>query len=74
MDRASIPAPIDDDMPPNELAGHVERLHGVPARFVEAVEVKETHDGRLVGKTRRRVEPLRRLRAQQRGCPRCSSR
>jgi hypothetical protein len=37
-----------DDIPPDELARHVAALHGAPARFVEAVEVKETHDGATV--------------------------
>jgi hypothetical protein len=37
-----------DDVSPAELAKHVEAMHGVPARFVEAVEVKETHEGRTV--------------------------
>jgi hypothetical protein len=37
-----------DDLSPAELAKHVEAMHGVPARFVEAVEVKETHEGRTV--------------------------
>jgi hypothetical protein len=46
-DPAGIPSP-GDDMAPEELARHVERLHGTPARFVEAVEVKEAHEGRVV--------------------------
>jgi hypothetical protein len=37
-----------DDFSPTELARHVERLHGIAARFLESVEVKETHDGRTV--------------------------
>ena len=37
-----------DDLSPEELARHVERLQGAPARFLEAVEVKETHEGRTV--------------------------
>jgi len=37
-----------DDLSPAELAKHVEAMHGVPARFVEAVEVKERHEGRTV--------------------------
>lgn len=27
---------------------HVERLHRVPAKYLETVEVKETHEGRTV--------------------------
>ena len=37
-----------DDVSPEELARHVQVMHGVPARFVEAVEVHETHEGRTV--------------------------
>jgi hypothetical protein len=37
-----------DDLSPAELARHVEAMHGVPARFVEAVEVRETHEGQTV--------------------------
>ncbi len=44
---AGIASP-GDDMAPDELARHVERLHGAPARFVEAVEVKEAHEGRVI--------------------------
>jgi hypothetical protein len=33
--------PPADDLSPAELAKHVEAMHGVPARFIEAVEVKE---------------------------------
>jgi hypothetical protein len=43
-----IRTPPRDDVTPDELAKHVEQLHGVPARFVEAVEVKETHEGAIV--------------------------
>jgi hypothetical protein len=38
-----------DDVSPEELARHVQAMHGVPARFVEAVEVHEKlPDGRTV--------------------------
>jgi len=37
-----------DDLSHAELARHVESLHGVPARFVESVEVDERHDGHPV--------------------------
>lgn len=37
-----------DDLSPAELAKHVQAMHGVPARFVEAVEVREEHEGRAV--------------------------
>jgi hypothetical protein len=38
-----------DDLSPEELARHVSAAHGgIPARFVEAVEVKEAHEGRTV--------------------------
>jgi hypothetical protein len=39
---------VNDDLAPLELAWYVEQAHGVPAKFVEAVEVKETHDGKTV--------------------------
>ena len=39
---------LADDLSPAELAKHVQAMHGVPARFVEAVEVKEEHEGRTV--------------------------
>ena len=35
-----------DDLSPAELARHVQAMHGVPARFVEAVEICEDHEGR----------------------------
>jgi hypothetical protein len=38
----------EDDVSPDELARHVHAIHGVPARFVEAIEVNETHDGQTV--------------------------
>lgn len=31
----------DNDVPVHELAVHIEKRHGVPARFVEAVRVEE---------------------------------
>lgn len=38
-----------DDVSPEELARHVQAMHGVPASFVEAVEVLEKlPDGRTV--------------------------
>jgi hypothetical protein len=46
--RKKTPQHSPDDLPPDELARHVEALHGAPARFLEAVEVKETHEGRTV--------------------------
>ncbi len=46
--RKKIPGKGPGDLPPDELARHVEALHGVPARFVEAVPVKETHEGQTV--------------------------
>ncbi len=48
MKRRTKKPAAPDDLSPAELAHHVERLHGVPARFVESVEVKETHDGATV--------------------------
>jgi hypothetical protein len=39
---------VSDDLSPAELAKHVENLHGVTARFVEAVEVKEEYEGQTV--------------------------
>jgi hypothetical protein len=45
-DPASIP---DDDVSIDELRDAVEHMHGVPARFVDAIEVHETlPDGRSV--------------------------
>jgi len=38
------------DVSNEELAKHVQNLHGVPAQFIEAVEVKEIHEGRPSGK------------------------
>jgi hypothetical protein len=38
-----------DDVSPDELARHVQAMHGVPATFIEAVEVAEClPDGRTV--------------------------
>jgi hypothetical protein len=37
-----------DDLSPAALAKHVQAMHGVPARFVEVVEVKETYEGQTV--------------------------
>jgi hypothetical protein len=39
---------IDDDVSVDELREAVERMHGVPARFVEAVEVDERFEGQPV--------------------------
>lgn len=41
-------ATMDDDVSIDELKKAVEHMHGVPARFVEAVEVREEHEGKLV--------------------------
>jgi hypothetical protein len=40
--------PMDDDVSIDELQKAVEHMHGVPARFVEAVEVDERHDGQPI--------------------------
>ncbi len=45
-DPASI---ADDDVSIDELQKAVEHMHGVPARFVEAVEVDERFNGEIVG-------------------------
>jgi hypothetical protein len=37
-----------DDVSITELQKAVEHMHGVPARFVEAVEVDERHEGKPV--------------------------
>ena len=37
-----------DDVSIEELQKAVEHMHGVPARFVEAVEVREEHAGQIV--------------------------
>jgi hypothetical protein len=37
--------PTDDDVSIDELRQAVEHMHGVPARFVEAVEVDERFNG-----------------------------
>src|SRR5580700_4613057 len=47
MAPASPPAP-DDDVSLDELREAVEHMHGVPARFVEAVEVDERFNGEVV--------------------------
>src|SRR6266849_9029431 len=39
---------MDDDVSIGELQKAVEHMHGVPARFVEAVEVREEHGGAVV--------------------------
>src|SRR5579862_8138468 len=39
---------MDDDVSIAELQKAVEHMHGVPARFVEAVEVDERHEGKPV--------------------------
>jgi hypothetical protein len=39
---------INDDVPVDELREAVEHMHGVPARFVEAVEVDERFQGEVV--------------------------
>ncbi len=39
---------IDDDVSIDELQKAVEHMHGVPARFVEAVEVDERFNGEIV--------------------------
>jgi hypothetical protein len=39
---------IDDDVSVDELREAVEHLHGVPARFLEAVEVDERFNGEVV--------------------------
>jgi hypothetical protein len=42
------PMTIDDDVSIDELREAVEHLHGVSARFVEAVEVDERFKGAVV--------------------------
>jgi hypothetical protein len=37
-----------DDVSIAELQKAIEHMHGVPARFVEAVEVDERHEGKPV--------------------------
>jgi len=37
-----------DDIQPEELARHVQAMHGVQAHFLKSIEVKETHEGRTV--------------------------
>jgi hypothetical protein len=39
---------IDNDVSIEELQKAVEHMHGVPARFVESVEVDERHEGKPV--------------------------
>jgi hypothetical protein len=46
--REKKPRAPNDDISPAELAMHVERLHRVPAKYLESVEVKETHEGATV--------------------------
>ena len=41
-------AVMDDDVSIDELREAVEHLHGVPARFVEAIEVDERFQGKPV--------------------------
>lgn len=43
-----VRAAMDDDVSIDELREAVERMHGVPARFVEAVEVDERLNGEVV--------------------------
>lgn len=38
----------ENEVSPDEMAKHVENMHGVPARFVESVPVKEMHEGAIV--------------------------
>jgi len=40
--------PLDDDVSVDELREAVEHMHGVPARFVEAVEIDERFNGEVV--------------------------
>jgi hypothetical protein len=40
--------PMDDDVSIDELREVVEHIHGVPARFVEVVEVDERFQGQVV--------------------------
>jgi hypothetical protein len=46
-DHAGTP-PMDDDVSIDELQKAVEYMHGVPARFIEAVEVDERFNGEVV--------------------------
>jgi hypothetical protein len=46
--RQTKPHAPNDDISPAELAMHVERLHRVPAKYLESVEVKESHEGKTV--------------------------
>jgi len=39
---------MDDDVSIDELRQAVEHMHGVPARFVESVEVDERHEGKPI--------------------------
>lgn len=39
---------MDDDVSVDELQRHVENMHACTARFVESVEVHETHAGETV--------------------------
>jgi hypothetical protein len=39
---------MDDDVSVDELREAVEHMHGVPARFIEAVEVDERFEGQPV--------------------------
>jgi hypothetical protein len=48
MTDSTGPCPLDDDVSIDELREAVEHLHGVPARFVEAVEVDERFNGAIV--------------------------
>jgi hypothetical protein len=41
---------MDDDVSIHELQKAVEHMHGVPARFVEAVEVDDASTARSSGK------------------------
>jgi hypothetical protein len=43
-----MPLTMSDDVSIEELQKAVEHMHGVPARFVEAVEVDERHEGKPV--------------------------
>jgi hypothetical protein len=43
-----VPSSMTDDVSTAELQKAVEHMHGVPARFVESVEVDERHEGKPV--------------------------
>lgn len=56
--RKKAKPPASPDVSNGELARHVQNLHGVPASFVEAVAVKEVHDGKTVWEGTVRVYEL----------------